>query len=268
MTKREKANYLIRSVTHALDVMDELAAYKGEMGVTQLSQKLGLHKNNIFRLLATLTLRGYVEQNPSTEEYSLGSSCLKLGQAYLLQNDLISRIRPVLLKLSEETGETVSFAKLINYEVTYPISIAPKKPVCVSPRVGNSFSPKSYSVGRLLLCQLPDAEIQELSSSNQMLGTLIKGQVAELKSAGMLCDRGQTESDVLCISRIIRGLNNTVLGAVEISAPMYRAKIQELQPALDKAANTITGFYAGAAGSALKEKIEKENLVDRAEVRA
>jgi len=49
--------------------------------VTELSKRLKLHKNNVFRLLATLEARGYIEQNKATENYRLSVGCLRLGSA-------------------------------------------------------------------------------------------------------------------------------------------------------------------------------------------
>ena len=54
MVRREKSNYIIRSVSHALDVIEQFFGEADELGVTELSKRLKLHKNNIFRLLATL----------------------------------------------------------------------------------------------------------------------------------------------------------------------------------------------------------------------
>src|SRR3954465_7161493 len=110
MVKREKANYMIQSVSHAIDVLEELCNSSGEVGVTELSKRLKLHKNNVFRLLATLELRGYVEQNLETEDYRLGVKALQLGQAYLTQSNLVARATPILKTLSEAIGETVSLA--------------------------------------------------------------------------------------------------------------------------------------------------------------
>ena len=67
MVRREKANYVIQSVSHALDVLEQFYANVDEIGVTELSKRLKLHKNNVFRLLATLEARGYIEQNRISE---------------------------------------------------------------------------------------------------------------------------------------------------------------------------------------------------------
>ncbi len=81
--RREKSNYIIQSVSHALDVLEQFCGEADELGVTELSKRLKLHKNNVFRLLATLESRGYIEQNKATENYRLGIRCLQLGQSYV-----------------------------------------------------------------------------------------------------------------------------------------------------------------------------------------
>ena len=131
--KREKSNYMIQSVSHALDVLEELCKAAGEVGVTELSKRLKLHKNNVFRLLATLELRGYVDQNKETEDYRLGVKALQMGQSYLTQSSLVGRGTPILRALSESLGETVSLAILQSGQVQFPISIGElcrKKPSC------------------------------------------------------------------------------------------------------------------------------------------
>ena len=59
--KKAKADYLIQSVSRALDILETFSIGQEALGVTDLSRKLKLHKNNVFRLLATLETRGYVE---------------------------------------------------------------------------------------------------------------------------------------------------------------------------------------------------------------
>ena len=63
MAKREKESYVIQSVNNALNLLEQFKGDKDELGATDLSNRLVLHKNNIFRLLATLEARGYIEQN-------------------------------------------------------------------------------------------------------------------------------------------------------------------------------------------------------------
>src|SRR5262250_3537558 len=107
MVRREKTNYVIQSVSHALDVLEQFAGEAEELGVTDLSKRLKLHKNNVFRLLATLESRGYIEQNRATENYRLGIRCLQLGQRYLQHMGVLRQARSILGELARQARETV-----------------------------------------------------------------------------------------------------------------------------------------------------------------
>ncbi len=258
MVKREKANYMIQSVSHALDVLEELAKAGTEVGVTELSKRLKLHKNNVFRLLATLELRGYVEQNFDSEDYRLGVKSLQLGQAYLAQSTLVAKAMPVLRSLSEKTGETVSLATLQNGQVQFPLSVESKRPVKVAPRVAVSFSAKMNAAGRLLTAQLSDAVLAEILATNTPQDAAIKNQLHELRNTGQIIDRGAIEADVVSMARIVRGAKNEVVGAIEILAPQYRAKVENLTPILEEAATALSNALGAAARTGLAASMEKE----------
>ena len=83
MAKREKESYVIQSVTNALNLLEQFKGDRDELGVTELSKRLNLHKNRVFRLLATLETKGYIEQNKATENYRLGVKSLELGQTFI-----------------------------------------------------------------------------------------------------------------------------------------------------------------------------------------
>lgn len=263
MVKREKANYMIQSVAHALDVIEELSKAPTEMGVTELSKRLKLHKNNVFRLLATLELRGYVEQNLETENYRLGVKSLQLGQAYLLQSSIVSRALPILKGLAEETGETVSLAILQNNQVQYPVSFESKKAVKVASRIAASVPAKNCAVGRLLTAQLSDTLLAEILATNTPQDAAIRNALQELRTSGQITDRGAIEGDVVALARVVRGTTNEIVGAIEVLAPQYRAKPEAISPRLEEAATSLSAVLGSSKShgpSDLPRGIEKEIL--------
>ena len=60
--KKPKGEYAIQTVTNVLRVLDAFRE-ADDFGVTELATLLGLHKNNVFRLLATLEQHGYIDQS-------------------------------------------------------------------------------------------------------------------------------------------------------------------------------------------------------------
>ncbi len=263
MVKREKVNYMIQSVSHAIDVLEELCKAGGEIGVTELSKRLKLHKNNVFRLLATLELRGYVEQNTDTEDYRLGAKSLELGQSYLVQNSLVQRAAPIIRQLSEQIGETVSLAVLQNGQVQYPVTVEPKKPVKVTGRVAVSFPAKTSAVGRLLTAQLPDSILSEVLATNSPQDAAIKNQLDDLRKKGMVIDNGAVEADVVSVSHLIHGNGSAVVGAIEVLAPKYRANTDDALPQLKEACQKLSRSLGGSRGG-LGGAVEKDISTDTA----
>ena len=72
--KKAKSDYLIQSVSRALDILEAFTANEGELGVTELSRRLKLHKNNVFRLLATLKTGRPVKWEFTREEQFIGAT--------------------------------------------------------------------------------------------------------------------------------------------------------------------------------------------------
>ncbi|NVL93186.1 MAG: helix-turn-helix domain-containing protein, partial [Desulfobacterales bacterium] len=106
MARRKKGNYVIQAVDKALDLLEQFNGDRDELGVTELSNRLNLHKNNVFRLLATLETKGYIEQNKATENYRLGVKSLELGQAFIKQLGFVRPVKPFLKEIVEKCNET------------------------------------------------------------------------------------------------------------------------------------------------------------------
>ena len=53
-------NYIIQAVSRALDMLEQFHDGDVELGITDLSNRLNLQKNNVFRLVATLKAKNYI----------------------------------------------------------------------------------------------------------------------------------------------------------------------------------------------------------------
>jgi DNA-binding IclR family transcriptional regulator len=149
-SSKPKAEYAIQTVANALRML-EVFHGESEMGVSDLARHLKLHKNNAFRLLATLELAGYIQQHPETELYRLGPRCLELGQAYLRSHDLIEQARPILEELSSNVGETAHLASLVDGEVVHLDGTLPDQLILTGSRVGVRLPSHCTALGKVLL---------------------------------------------------------------------------------------------------------------------
>jgi DNA-binding IclR family transcriptional regulator len=71
---------LSQTATTVTKVCRILTEFKGQssLGVTQIAHRTGLLPSDVHRLLHSLRVYGYIEQNPHTRKYSIGSELLSL----------------------------------------------------------------------------------------------------------------------------------------------------------------------------------------------
>ena len=86
----------LQSVRRALFAL-ELISEHGELGVTELGRKLGVHKATASRLIATLAERGFVERDPLRDRRFPrrdGGLCSALQQGANLSRQLHHQLVP------------------------------------------------------------------------------------------------------------------------------------------------------------------------------
>ena len=81
----------IQSIERAAAILRALAGGSRRLGVSELSDRLGLAKGTVHGLLRALQAEGFVEQDPDSGKYQLGASLLQLGNIYLDVNELRGR---------------------------------------------------------------------------------------------------------------------------------------------------------------------------------
>src|SRR5215510_6642043 len=107
---------MIQSVQRAAAILRSFTRIDTELGVTTLSEQLGLHKSTVSRLLSTLQQEGLVEQNPENSKYHLGLGLVTLAGIVLERLSLPQVAQPYLSSLAEAVQETVNIAVLDGQE--------------------------------------------------------------------------------------------------------------------------------------------------------
>ncbi len=237
MVRRDKSNYIIQSVSHALDVLEEFRGDVDELGVTELSKKLKLHKNNVFRILATLQSRNYIEQNKANENYRLGLKCLELGQTFIRQRGMLKQGKPILRALALHTGETSYISILRGDEVVYIDSVEPETTVRVVSRLGLNMPAHATAAGKALVAFDSEedlrkkfrAELQGFTASTiRDLESLLR-DLRAVQEKGFATDMEEFEEGLRCIAAPIRDYTRKVIGALSISGPANRLTEQKIE---------------------------------------
>lgn len=245
----------IQSVQHALQLFEVFRTNydKDEFGVTELSKTLGLHKNNVFRLLATLSSCGYIEQNPVTENYRLGIGIFNLGQKFINKLGFLRLARPFMEKIVSEIGESCYIGILREDNVIYLDLVEADHPVRIVSRVGKDVPAYCTSIGKVQLAFSGEDELNKMylgarlkKYTDYTITSLpeLKKHLKEVNINEYAIDNQEFEKDVCCIAVPIKDYLGTPVAAISVAGPSYRMNqerlINDILPIAKKYAKEIS----------------------------
>ena len=237
MVRREKTNYVIQSVAHSLDVLEQFFGEVDELGVTELSKRLKLHKNNVFRLLATLEARGYIEQNRSSENYRLGIKCLHLGRRYIHHMGLVKQARPILTEVAKRCHES-AFVAIARRDGVVPLEASEPQDqmVRIMSPVGQTLPFHCTAVGKTHLAFELDEQVrsalpehlERFTSRTLIERNQLFEQLNAIARDGYATDNGEFFEDIASVAVPIRDYTRSVVGSLAISGPSYRVSTERI----------------------------------------
>lgn len=235
--RREKANYVIQSVSHALDVLEQFCGGASEIGVTELSKRLKLHKNNVFRLLATLEARGYIEQSHTTENYRLGLRCLQLGQTYVHQLGFLTQAKSILGELVKSAKES-SFVAVRKGRVIVPLDFAePQSSVRVVSLLGSTLPLHCTASGKVHLAfeseerlsqSLPEKLERYTDKTIRERQKLVE-QLKEIGESGYAVEREEFIDEVTSVAVPVHDYTRALVGTLAVTGPAHRLTDEKMQ---------------------------------------
>ncbi len=231
--KRTTANkYVVDAVARALDVLEGFKDSE-EVSLRDISKRAGLNKSRAFRLLYTLSERGYVERTMDGQRYKLG---LKLFEhATKFRRDLKRIAQPFMRQLHVRFNETINLAVLHNGEVLYVELLESSRPFRMSAMIGSRMPIHSTALGKAMLAHSPGHEI-----------TAFLDQLAPPPSRKL-------KKELACIGAPILDLTGSAIAAMSLSGPVGRVLKQEKEIGATligfcREISRYMGFVGGPAG--------------------
>ena len=152
----EPASAGVQSVDRALRLLKAVAASGAPSSAQELAQRCGVNRSTAWRLLATLEAHGLVERDAVTGRYAVGYAAFQLATAED-HDALARRLRPLLERTAEATGEIVTLAIAKRFGLVYVDQADPPGPA--SPDWTSRHIPlHATSSGKVFLAWLPEDE--------------------------------------------------------------------------------------------------------------
>src|SRR5699024_3121876 len=95
------------STTKLLVILEAIAEQDEGLGITELANRLDINKSTVYRFVATLEDKGYLEQSNSTQQYRFGLNMFELASKVMNQQNWTRDIHPYLVNLKNTVQETV-----------------------------------------------------------------------------------------------------------------------------------------------------------------
>ena len=247
----ERGAYEIRSVTRALElleaisesVVDDAIGSDDEVRISCLSQRLGMSKSVVFRLLATLETRGYVEHARESGIYRIGMNAFELGRKLLTRMVLLQQSRPVMEDLCRRCNEAIYLALRRGSEFLFIELVESAQQVKIATLVGRRFPLSKAAPGQLLLAYADNADLAAMPDK------------AAIRRKGYHYEQGGLGEMVSCLAAPFFNNFGAVAGALCVVGPAFRMSETQVDakfwPLLKDASNAISsklGYLEPYAG--------------------
>jgi DNA-binding IclR family transcriptional regulator len=230
----------LSSVDNALRLVQVLAQ-REEVGVAEAGRLLGVARSTAHRLLTSLVVHGFAEQDPETRAYRAGGALLEFGLATVRRYDVRAHARPFLEQLSERTGETTHLLVLAGADTLFLDSVEGGQSVRTTGRVGASFPAHSTSGGKALLAELdepalralyPDDRLSTLTQHTIASRAALATELAVVRERGYAVNAGESDPHVTSVAAVVRDAGGAARFAISVSMPAFRADPDAVADAL------------------------------------
>lgn len=220
----------VQSVQRALNILKCFSIENPELGITEIANRLALHKSTVHRIIATLETEGFLRQL-NNGRYALSWRLFELGTAVFQWWGSRQMVLETLERIVERTGETAHLAVLDGNKVLYIEKVESPHHLRMPSAVGKRLSPHCTALGKVLLAGLDEAKmlsliygapLERLTPNTITDPDLLRQELLKVRSLGYAIDNEEIEVGLTCIAAPVVNPEGTTCGAISISGPSSR----------------------------------------------
>jgi IclR family KDG regulon transcriptional repressor len=224
-------NSASRSVSRISSLLKCFTQGEPELGISEISRKIGLPKSTIHRILSALAKEGFIVRNEETEKYTIGPELYIMGSIYASVTNILTAARPVMKVMNELSGEAVvlsvldnnRYVRIITYEqpeyyFRYAVPIGHMRPAYAS------------AMGRAMLSDLSNEEIDRLFPEEKLKPVTeksvstkkeLKRLLGQIRRTGISYNPEGIHRGIYGIAAAIRDNNGSAVAAMSLPVPVF-----------------------------------------------
>ena len=248
----------VRAVDRALDVLLCFTNQTPELTMTQIAERVGIHKSTAHRLLATLENKRFIQRDPDTGIYRLGIRLLQMAYLTLEQNDLRRLAAPFMHQLCDLYEENIDLTVLDDMDVVFINILEGPHRVKLAAAIGQRLPAFATASGKAILGYLPEKMVRRildrgtpqltphtLSSPDELFTDL-----EAVRELGFAVSEQELEEQINAVAAPIFNHEKHPVASIAVAGPAYRLtreKMVEIGPKLVTTAQTISREIVMAA---------------------
>jgi DNA-binding IclR family transcriptional regulator len=246
------AQYRIQALERAAAILGAFTAEEPELRLSDLAERLGLHKATTHRFLVNLEHLGFVERAPRSGKYRLGWRLFELGGLVSQRLDLWDESLPFLEGLVRDTGETGHLAVLEGGQAVYIERVETRRALRLPSAVRRGYPAHATNLGKVLLAYAhPDVVAEIIGTRDLVMFTpntitsvdQLRVELASIRERGYSVDNEEYDEGLRCIGAPVRDSSGRVVAAIGVGGPVTRvtpARIEELARVVIGAAHGLS----------------------------
>jgi IclR family KDG regulon transcriptional repressor len=222
----------VTSLEKALSILELVLDQDRDLSITEISQKLGMSKGTVHRILSTLKARKFFQQDNKTKMYGFGVRTLEIGMATKRERFLRKAMAPFLIDLHEKCRETVNAAVWEYNEIRYIYRLESEEMLRISITAGARFPGYCAATGKIFLSYFSDEDIRQIYGRKKELkkytersvgsvDALIR-EIEKVRIKKVAIDDEESLVGVYCVAAPILNSKGECVAAISISAPKNR----------------------------------------------
>jgi IclR family transcriptional regulator, acetate operon repressor len=224
----------LQTADRALQVLQQFHAPADALSVTEIADRLGVHRSTASRLVSTLRARGFLEHSVG-DLVRLGPEVARLGT--LVGRELATIAQPLIERLAADTGETVTLAVVAAGDALTVAQAGGRHVVSSGKWVGLRTPVHCTADGKVLLAfgtaSPPHAGLERRTERTIVDPAALERELGEVRARGFAVSEGEFEPGLVGVAAPIRQ-DGACVAALCISGPQYRldrAVAEDLAPA-------------------------------------
>lgn len=230
------------AVERAADILTLFGQGSRTLGITEISQQLGLSKAVVYRVLNAFRDRGFVELDEVTHRYSLGPQLLLIGLAALEQIDVRILAREAMQRLSDATQETATLSIRMGWSRIYVDQVTPDRDIKMVVPVGHAYPLHSGASSKALLAFLAPAErdeylarpLEAVTDATETDSDALRRELDVIRSRGYATSEGERQVGAGAVAAPIMGMDGLPAATMSVCGP-----IERFHPQLDSLAEQL-----------------------------